>query len=183
MINVYTPLASLKKSLRLSVVFLSAAFAITPPESAFAQALKASMPSSLVEIMPRACRTSSQEAIQPLTDGELSQIQQWLASNERVGISWPSVISTNPLAIATFKEIVSVDGVKLGVWRAGMGSYSHPGGDDGEVFITLGGAGTLIMDGKTAPILPGSISVIPPNTPSVLEIAADAEKIVIFCDR
>ncbi|WP_187645006.1 hypothetical protein [Pseudomonas prosekii] len=64
-----------------------------------------------------------------------------------------------------------------------MGSYSHPGGDDGEVFITLGGAGTLIMDGKTAPILPGSISVIPPNTPSVLEIAADAEKIVIFCDR
>lgn len=138
------------------------------------------VPHAISLLLVDACNTAAQPRIAPVLPEDLLALSTW-SESYRFSIPWPSVYSTTPLALSTFRSLETIARVKIGLWRASTGEFSHPGGSQGELFIVIKGSGFLVVGGTSTKITPGSIAIVPPQTPSTLKVDGEMEKIVMIC--
>lgn len=65
-------------------------------------------------------------------------------------------------------------------WRADPGTYIAPASPVGETFAVIRGAGVFEIEGQDGvSVRPGSIVVIPPNTPARLIVTEELFKVLV----
>jgi uncharacterized cupin superfamily protein len=66
----------------------------------------------------------------------------------------------------------------VGIWHAEPGTYHHPGGGH-ETFVVLEGEADFDLPTGTVRLVPGSVTHIPANTPTVMRVEKTLRKVAV----